>query len=165
MHQQEEEQRREEEQQREEERLQLEEKKKKEKQRRAAALGVHREPVNFGDGKGNRMRNKQKLIEEERLKAEEKLRRRIERNKEKKPDTTVPPVQAVAPQRTGKSFAGYDNLVGEILTVTVTKVCKKLGIAIDGGASSKQKEVIIREISVSSNKLLATMYLSHLCAY
>ena len=35
------------------------------------------------------------------------------------------------------------------MSVTVTKVCKKLGIAIDGGANTKQKAVIIREISVS----------------
>ena len=49
----------------------------------------------------------------------------------------------------GKSYAGYTDLHGEIVTVTVTKVCKKLGIAIDGGANTKQKAVIIREISVS----------------
>lgn len=49
----------------------------------------------------------------------------------------------------GKSFGGYTNLVGDIVSVTVTKVCKKLGIAIDGGANTKQKAVIIREISVS----------------
>lgn len=50
----------------------------------------------------------------------------------------------------GRSFAGYTGLQGEILTVTVSKICKKLGIAIDGGANTKQKAVIIREISVSS---------------
>lgn len=49
----------------------------------------------------------------------------------------------------GQSFGGYTNLVGDIVTVTVTKVCRKLGIAIDGGANTKQKAVIIREISVS----------------
>lgn len=49
----------------------------------------------------------------------------------------------------GKSFGGYTDLEGDILTVSVTKVCKKLGIAIDGGANTKQKAVIIREISVS----------------
>ena len=49
----------------------------------------------------------------------------------------------------GKSFGGYTDLQGDILTVSVTKVCKKLGIAIDGGANTKQKAVIIREISAS----------------
>lgn len=53
------------------------------------------------------------------------------------------------PNDNEKSFGGYTNLHGEILTVTITKVCKKLGIAIDGGANTKQKAVIIREISVS----------------
>ena len=48
----------------------------------------------------------------------------------------------------GLSYGGYTDLHGEILTVTVSKVCKKLGIAIDGGANTKQKAVIIREISV-----------------
>ena len=54
----------------------------------------------------------------------------------------------------GKSFGGYTDLEGEIVTVAVTKVCKKLGIAIDGGANTKQKAVIIREISVSLNMLV-----------
>ena len=48
----------------------------------------------------------------------------------------------------GLSHGGYTDLHGEILTVTVSKVCKKLGIAIDGGANTKQKAVIVREISV-----------------
>lgn len=56
------------------------------------------------------------------------------------------------PSTPGKSFAGYTDLHGEILTITVTKVNKKLGIAIDGGANTKQKAVIIREISVSEEK-------------
>ena len=48
----------------------------------------------------------------------------------------------------GLSHGGYTDLHGEILNVTVSKVCKKLGIAIDGGANTKQKAVIVREISV-----------------
>ena len=64
------------------------------------------------------------------------------------PPSASPPTSA-APTSEGKTFAGYTNLRGEILTITVTKVCKKLGIAIDGGANTKQKAVIIREISVS----------------
>ena len=61
----------------------------------------------------------------------------------------LPPQSA---QETGKSFAGFTDLHGEILTIPVTKVNKKLGIAIDGGANTKQKAVIIREISVGEEK-------------
>ena len=48
----------------------------------------------------------------------------------------------------GLSHGGYTDLHGEILTVTVSKVNKRLGIGIDGGADNKQKAVIIREIPV-----------------
>ena len=51
------------------------------------------------------------------------------------------------------SYAGYDNLRGELKHVQVTKVVRKLGITIDGGANTKQKAVIIREISVSTNHI------------
>jgi hypothetical protein len=61
--------------------------------------------------------------------------------------TSEPPASSGDGEREGKSFAGYADLHGEIVRVTVTKVCKKLGIAIDGGANTKQKAVIIREIS------------------
>ena len=121
-------------------------------------------------------KSKSQLIEEERRKAEEKLQRRLERkrlaleNSKKEaatatraatedtdpspPSSASPPLSAspppsAGPTSEGKTFAGYTNLHGEILTITVTKVCKKLGIAIDGGANTKQKAVIIREISVS----------------
>lgn len=121
-------------------------------------------------------KSKARLIEEERQKAEEKLQRRLERkrlaleNSKKEaatatraatedtdsspPSSASPPPSAspptsASPTSEGKTFAGYTNLHGEILTITVTKVCKKLGIAIDGGANTKQKAVIIREISVS----------------
>ena len=63
--------------------------------------------------------------------------------------TSEPQFSAAAGGGSGQSFAGYTDLEGDIVTVTVTKVCKKLGIAIDGGANTKQKAVIIREISVS----------------
>ena len=53
----------------------------------------------------------------------------------------------------GMSYGGYTDLHGEILSATVSKVCKKLGIAIDGGANTKQKAVIIREISVSTTRV------------
>ena len=61
----------------------------------------------------------------------------------------ITPLESAAKSGGGKSFGGYTDLEGDIVVVTVTKVCKKLGIAIDGGANTKQKAVIIREISVS----------------
>lgn len=82
-------------------------------------------------------KEKAESIENERRKAEEKLQRRLKRAQEKKKSEP-------------KSFAGFTDLEGEIIHVNVTKVVKKLGIAIDGGANTKQKAVIIREISVST---------------
>lgn len=79
---------------------------------------------------------KAESIENERRKAEEKLQRRLKRAQEKKKSEL-------------KSFAGFTELEGDVLHIKVTKVVKKLGIAIDGGANTKQKAVIIREISVS----------------
>lgn len=64
--------------------------------------------------------------------------------------TLVPQPPSSETEDGGKSFGGYTGLHGDIVNVTVTKVCKKLGIAIDGGANTKQKAVIIREISVST---------------
>jgi hypothetical protein len=62
---------------------------------------------------------------------------------------------AVAPQQqqqqqqqhAGLLFGGYSNLHGEILTIPVTKVNKKLGMAIDGGANTKQQAITIRQIT------------------
>ena len=45
-----------------------------------------------------------------------------------------------------KSYNGFTNLYGEIVTVEIKKVAKRLGIAVDGGANTKQREVRIREI-------------------
>ena len=45
-----------------------------------------------------------------------------------------------------KNYAGFTNLYGEIITIEIKKVAKRLGIAVDGGANTKQKEVKIREI-------------------
>ena len=45
-----------------------------------------------------------------------------------------------------KNYAGFTNLYGEIMTIEIKKVAKRLGIAVDGGANTKQKEVKIREI-------------------
>ena len=53
----------------------------------------------------------------------------------------------------GLSFGGYTGLKGSIVTVTVTKVSRKLGIAVEGGATTKnQKGVVIRQITVSELK-------------
>ena len=50
----------------------------------------------------------------------------------------------------GQSYSGYTGLKGKIQTVTVTKVSRKLGIAVEGGATTKnQKGVVIRQITVS----------------
>ena len=99
--------------------------------------------VNFGEEEESGSLKKRRVkkakadtIENERRKAEEKLQRRLRRAQEKKKSEP-------------KSFAGFTDLEGEILHINVTKVVKKLGIAIDGGANTKQKAVIIREISVS----------------
>lgn len=39
---------------------------------------------------------------------------------------------------------------GKLIKVMVEKVNKKLGLAVDGGANTKQKAVIIRQIVVSA---------------
>lgn len=102
-------------------------------------VNSHKVKVNFGDDENGSLRKKKakkakaESIENERRKAEEKLQKRLKRAQEKKP----------------KSYAGFTDLEGNILHINVTKVVKKLGIAIDGGANTKQKAVIIREISVS----------------
>lgn len=99
--------------------------------------------VNFGEEETASLKKKKikkaktESIENERRKAEEKLERRLKRAQEKKKNEL-------------KSYAGYTDLEGNVLHINVTKVVKKLGIAIDGGANTKQKAVIIREISVST---------------
>ena len=50
----------------------------------------------------------------------------------------------------GFSYAGYDHLHGRLDTIKVIKFTKKLGFAIDGGANTKQKAVLIREIIVNA---------------
>ena len=54
-------------------------------------------------------------------------------------------------QNKGVSFGGFTNLHGEILTIPVTKVNKKLGMAIDGGANTKQVAITIRQITVRTH--------------
>ena len=108
-----------------------------------AAVSVNLQKVNFGDDESESLKTKRKAkkikedsVEDERRKAEEKLQRRLKQSQEKnKPG--------------GISYGGFTDLEGSILHINVTKVVKKLGIAIDGGANTKQKAVLIREISVS----------------
>ena len=76
----------------------------------------------------------QKIIENERKMAEQMLANRLRQKKE---------------AATGLSYGGYTGLKGTIDKVNVTKVNRKLGIAVDGGANTKQKAVIIRQIVVS----------------
>ena len=131
-----------------EEELKLEKEREREKRERemlnSGDTGSKHTPVakvkvNFNDEETGSMKKrkakkaKADSIENERRKAEEKLQRRIQKAQEKKP----------------KSYGGFTDLEGEILHINVTKIVKKLGIAIDGGANTKQKAVIIREISVS----------------
>ena len=58
------------------------------------------------------------------------------------------PRPSAPPPATGRSFAGYTTLHGDILTIPVCKVNKKLGMAIDGGANTRQHAVTIRQITV-----------------
>ena len=95
-----------------------------------------------------RKAKKAKDIEEERRKAEERLQRRLKKSQEKK-KANIPIVNIEPAAPVAKSYAGFTDLHGDIMTIEVTKVVKKLGIAIDGGANTKQKAVLIREISVS----------------
>lgn len=88
--------------------------------------------VTFEDQK----KKEQKIIENERKLAEQMLAVRLrEKQNEPKEEGRI-------------SFAGYTNLKGELKKVTIKKVNKKLGIAVDGGANTKQKAVIVRQIVV-----------------
>lgn len=149
---------------------------KQEGDERRPGFNVQRVKVNFGDqeppAKKPAEKSRAQLIEEERQRAEEKLQRRLEKKRlaqlnANKETTTVatlamedksssPPLAAGAVSQ-GKDFGDYTNLHGEILTIRVTKICKRLGIAIDGGANTKQKAVIIREISVSQLHIKSAM--------
>lgn len=81
----------------------------------------------------------QKIIENERKLAEQMLSVRLREKKEEKRKK----------EEEGRfSFSGYSNLKGELSKVTITKVNRKLGIAVDGGANTKQKAVIVRQIVV-----------------
>ena len=90
------------------------------------------------------------------------------------PPPPHPPASTPQQQETGISFGGYTNLFGEILTIPVTKVNKKLGMAIDGGANTKQVAITIRQITVCPLNWLVGSYsqglmlfsgekLSHFC--
>ena len=79
----------------------------------------------------------QGIIEMERKKAEMMLAEKIRKTKE------------TSEEEGGHSFGGYKGLKGKIIKVNVTKVNRKLGIAVDGGENTNQKAVIIRQIVVS----------------
>lgn len=100
--------------------------------------------VTFQDQK----QKEQKIIENERKLAEQMLSIRLrERKNESK-------------EEEGRfSFAGYTNLKGTMTKVTVKKVNKKLGIAVDGGSNTKQKAVIVRQIVVRTQCTILYMYM------
>ena len=59
---------------------------------------------------------------------------------------------------------------GKIVTVSVTKVSRKLGIAVEGGATTKnQRGVVIRQITVRLQSIhvciLECMYVPYVCMY
>ena len=99
-------------------------------------------------------KSKAAAVEEEHDKAEQMLERKLREKKETAAAAKAAEQEEESSADAGPSFSytGYDNLHGELKHVQVTKVVRKLGIAIDGGANTKQKAVIIREISVSSYK-------------
>ncbi len=97
-------------------------------------------------------KSKAAAVEEERDKAQQMLERKLREKKEAAAAANAVEQNQEPDENVGPSFsyAGYDNLRGELKHVQVKKVVRKLGIAIDGGANTKQKAVIIREISVSA---------------
>ena len=82
-------------------------------------------------------RQQQNVIEQERKKAEKMLANRLQKHQETK-------------QEDGITYGGYTGLKGKIVKVNITKVNRKLGIAVDGGANTNQKQVVIRQIVVSN---------------
>ena len=104
-----------------------------------ASSSAPRPHVTFQDQK----KKEQKIIENERKLAEQMLAVRL---REKKNESK---------EEEGRfSFAGYTNLKGIMTKVTVKKVNKKLGIAVDGGSNTKQKAVIVRQIVVCSQNIV-----------
>lgn len=86
----------------------------------------------------------QAIIEEDRKRAEKLLRDRLRRQK---PENK--PTEGNEETDGGMTYGGYTGLKGKIVKVNVLKVNRKLGIAVDGGANTNQKAVIIRQIVVS----------------
>ena len=85
-------------------------------------------------------KKQQGIIEQERRKAEKMLANRLQRHKE-----------TTKQEEGGISFGGFTGLKGKIIKINVTKVNRKLGIAVDGGANTNQKEIVIRQIIVINN--------------
>lgn len=139
------------------ERIRKQKEQEQHKKDRLAKMGAKQVMVNGaknGAGPSSRVakqaqspKSKAAAIEDERDKAEQMLEKKLREKKE------AAAAKAAEEDAAGPSFsyAGYDNLRGELKHVLITKVVRKLGIAIDGGANTKQKAVIIREISVSQS--------------
>ena len=100
--------------------------------------------VSFEGERRSQSKSNSQIIEEERLKAEKMLAQKVQQERQRQ--GARPPSQIE-----GTSYAGYTGLKGRIVTVNVTKVTRKLGIAVDGGSNTKQKAVIIRQITVRKN--------------
>lgn len=89
-------------------------------------------------------KKQQASIEQDRKKAEKLLRDRMKKQAQQKP-----PADGEEATDGTMSYGGYTGLKGKIVKVNVVKVNRKLGIAVDGGANTNQKAVIIRQIVVS----------------
>ncbi len=83
-------------------------------------------------------RQQQHVIEQERRKAEKMLANKLQKHK----------AETKQKEEEGMSFSGFTGLKGKIVKVNVTKVNRKLGIAVDGGANTNQREIVIRQIVV-----------------
>ena len=103
--------------------------------------------------------NKNTAIREDRERAEKMLQQRMLMAKQKGTTKSTSSgskeggmsyaKQAGVVGKKGFSYAGYTGLVGDMITITITKVTKRLGIAVNGGNDTKQVAVKIKEIIVS----------------
>ena len=73
------------------------------------------------------------------------------RKKEKELASQMLEVKLRTKQEKPVQRAVSGGISGKLMKVMVQKVNKKLGLAVDGGANTKQKAVIIRQIVVSIN--------------
>ena len=66
-------------------------------------------------------------------------------NKLKKSRSTTPKPE---PEREPKTVAGYTGLTGTIVNVLVPKNKPRLGMSVNGGSNTKQKEIRLRDVQV-----------------